>query len=395
MAIVQPIDYSSGNGFAQGLQLKGLQDEVQQRSIQAEEAQRQRDAALQFQKDWSESFGNPEKMTTLVAKYPGQIEAIKSGIGFQDEQHQMALGNAARDLRIAMATGNPQAIQSAALKNQNILGTIGSSADDILQQYQSNPEGLAHVVDAVGLSALGAKDYYGVENDRAQRQNDQAKLSEQMRANRASEGLQAQSNGIAAMNASIRRLELDDKKYDRQIARETNAIQLANLQDKRIQNQQALEQAKRDKQATAQGAIDTFSTALDSLNDLSTSPGLSKSVGIRSAFPTIPGSDAANFEARLDTFKAQTFLPMVASLKGMGALSDAEGKKLSDAVGALSPKMSEASFRASIGKIQSQLEGKLSTVRKQYDYQSPASNQQSPQPAQTNSSSGYSSLWGD
>ncbi|EJX6082529.1 acyltransferase, partial [Salmonella enterica] len=135
-----------------------------------------------------------------------------------------------------------------------------------------------------------------------------------------------------------------------------------------------------------------FSTALDSLNEIEQSPGLSKAVGIRSAFPTVPGSDAANFEARLDTFKAQTFLPMVQSLKGMGALSDAEGKKLSDAVGALSPKMSEKAFRDSIGKIRNQLESKLSTVKKQFDYQEPVQNalgQQSP------AGSNFSSLWGD
>lgn len=395
--MVDPIDYTAGQrqSLLTGLAgLRTIQDYRQQR-LENQKAEDAQALAQQFQADWQSSFGDPQKMTALAAKYPGQMEAIKAGIGFQDEQHQMALGNAARDLRIAIATRNPQAVQSAAIRNAGVLGTVGSSPEEIVQQFQQDPQSLAHTVDAVGLSALGAKDYYGVENDRAQRQNDQAKLAEQMRANRASEGLQAQSNGIAAMNANIRRLELDDKKYDRQIARETNTIQLANLQDKREQNQQALEQAKRDKQATAQGAIDTFSTALDSLNELSTSPGLSKSVGIRSAFPTVPGSDAANFEARLDTFKAQTFLPMVASLKGMGALSDAEGKKLSDAVGALSPKMSEASFRSSIGKIQSQLEGKLNTVRKQYDYQAPASNQPSSQPAQTNSSSGYSSLWGD
>ncbi|MBJ2841008.1 acyltransferase, partial [Salmonella enterica subsp. enterica serovar Mbandaka] len=118
----------------------------------------------------------------------------------------------------------------------------------------------------------------------------------------------------------------------------------------------------------------------------------SKAVGIRSAFPTVPGSDAANFEARLDTFKAQTFLPMVQSLKGMGALSDAEGKKLSDAVGALSPKMSEKAFRESIGKIRNQLESKLSTVKKQFDYQEPVQNMPGKQsPAGSN----FSSLWGD
>ena len=82
---------------------------------------------------------------------------------------------------------------------------------------------------------------------------------------------------------------------------------------------------------------------------------------------------------------------MVASLKGMGALSDAEGKKLSDAVGALSPKMSEDAFRDSIGKIRTQLESKLGTVKKQFDYQEPVA----PAAQQPQQQNGYQSLWGD
>lgn len=78
--------------------------------------------------------------------------------------------------------------------------------------------------------------------------------------------------------------------------------------------------------------------------------------------------------------------------KGMGALSDAEGKKLSDAVGALSPKMSEKAFRDSIGKIRNQLESKLSTVKKQFDYQEPVQNMPG---QQSTTGSNFSSLWGD
>ncbi|ELF0010274.1 acyltransferase, partial [Escherichia coli] len=208
--------------------------------------------------------------------------------------------------------------------------------------------------------------------------------------------IQIRGQNISAQNAAlsreIQRAELQEKALDRQIARESNQLKLEELKQKQADVRQKADIARADRQAAAQGAVDTFSTALDSLNEIEQSPGLSKAVGIRSAFPTVPGSDAANFEARLDTFKAQTFLPMVQSLKGMGALSDAEGKKLSDAVGALSPKMSEKAFRDSIGKIRNQLESKLSTVKKQFDYQEPVQNtpgQQSP------AGSNFSSLWGD
>lgn len=186
---IGPIDYTSGNGFFQGLQGAGMYQQVQQQKAAAEQAQAEQEALKAFQSDWQTSFGDPQKMTALVAKYPGQMEAIKKGIGFQNEQHQMALGNAARDLRIAMATGNPQAVQQAATNHANALGSVGSSPDEIVQQFQQDPNGLAHIVDAVGLNALGAKDYYGVTGDRD-------KLAETVRSNKAGEGLQARGQDI-------------------------------------------------------------------------------------------------------------------------------------------------------------------------------------------------------
>lgn len=71
--------------------------------------------------------------------------------------------------------------------------------------------------------------------------------------------------------------------------------------------------------------------------------------------PAIPGSARKDFDANLATLKAQNFIPMVSQLKGMGALSDAEGKKLTEAIGALDPGMSEAEFGASLNKIKARL----------------------------------------
>lgn len=68
---------------------------------------------------------------------------------------------------------------------------------------------------------------------------------------------------------------------------ETNQIKLDELKQKQADVRQKAEIAKADRQASAQGAVDTFSTALDSLNEIEQSPGLSKAVGIRSAFPTV------------------------------------------------------------------------------------------------------------
>ncbi|EDU3013411.1 acyltransferase [Salmonella enterica subsp. enterica serovar 4,[5],12:b:-] len=366
---------------------------------QEKQAQRQKE----FQQAYANAYASGDRgaLRQLATQYPDQIESVRKGMGFIDEDQRNSIGTLAAGARLA--SSSPEAMQSWLQNNAKELTRVGVDPNNVVQMYQQNPSGFGEFVDHLGMAALGPIDYFNVQDKMAGREIDRGRLAETIRSNQAGEALQQRGQDItvrgqnisaqnAALSREIQRAELQDKVLDRQIARETNQIKLDELKQKQADVRQKAEIAKADRQASAQGAVDTFSTALDSLNEIEQSPGLSKAVGIRSAFPTVPGSDAANFEARLDTFKAQTFLPMVQSLKGMGALSDAEGKKLSDAVGALSPKMSEKAFRDSIGKIRNQLESKLSTVKKQFDYQEPVQNapvQQSP------AGSNYSSLWGD
>jgi hypothetical protein len=96
-------------------------------------------------------------------------------------------------------------------------------------------------------------------------------------------------------------------------------------------------------------------TAIDNIDQLLIHPGRISGTGASSFLSNIPGTDARGFQAQLETFKAQTFIPMVSALKGMGALSDAEGKKLSAAVGALDPSMPEAEFEKELQKVQKTL----------------------------------------
>lgn len=383
-----------------GVQLAQGLGAVGQAIQQNEAAQRLSD----FQKAFGQAYaaGDRDALRQLAATNPDQIETIRQGMGFVDADRNQAMGDMSARLNIAAAQG-PEAVMRELVTHQNTLQQIGVSPEQAWQTYQQSPEGFTQLTDLIGMHAVGPEKYFDIQDKLTGREIDRGRLAETIRSNQAGEALQQRGQDItvrgqnisaqnAALSREIQRAELQDKVLDRQIARETNQIKLDELKQKQADVRQKAEIAKADRQAAAQGAVDTFSTALDSLNEIEQSPGLSKAVGIRSAFPTVPGSDAANFEARLDTFKAQTFLPMVQSLKGMGALSDAEGKKLSDAVGALSPKMSEKAFRDSIGKIRNQLESKLSTVKKQFDYQEPVQNalgQQSP------AGSNFSSLWGD
>ena len=104
------------------------------------------------------------------------------------------------------------------------------------------------------------------------------------------------------------------------------------------------------------GAVASFNDALTTLDVLRNHEGKKAGVGFGgSSASMIPGTAAYGFGKQLETFKAQTFVPMVSALKGMGALSDAEGKKLTDSVGALDQGMDPKEFDRQVTAIENKL----------------------------------------
>ncbi len=122
------------------------------------------------------------------------------------------------------------------------------------------------------------------------------------------------------------------------------------------------QQAQQDKAQAKAGAADSFDMAMGTLSRLTTHKGMSAAVGLKGfsggllGGVVVPGTEAANFITELEAFKSQMFLPMVLQLKGMGALSNAEGQKLTAAVGALDHSMTEAEFKASATRIMGDLQ---------------------------------------
>lgn len=173
----------------------------------------------------------------------------------------------------------------------------------------------------------------------------EATLAETTRNNKAQNGI-----ALSGQRVTMRGQDMTDSR-----ARDFNAVQVEANNIKRSEKKDVAD-------LTKNSQVASFDTMLGTLNRLGKHSGLSRSVGVTGAFPTMPGSDSANFQAELNTFQSQAFLPMVAQLKGMGALSDAEGKKLTAAVGALDPKMGEQAFRDSVARITADMEAARTRV---------------------------------
>lgn len=104
-------------------------------------------------------------------------------------------------------------------------------------------------------------------------------------------------------------------------------------------------------------AISQADSMISSIDGMLSHPGLSSAVGMRVPGATsIPGTEAANFQTRLDQLKGQAFLQAFQSLRGGGQITEVEGKKATDAIGRLSNNQSEAAFKESMGELRGILE---------------------------------------
>ncbi len=321
---------------------------------QTYQAAKQQEADAAFQKEYAAAIqsGDRQQVRDLMTKYPGQLEKIQSGMKWADEDQRNSIGTLAAGARLA--SSSPEAMQSWLQNNAKELTRVGVDPNNVAQMYEQNPSGFGEFVDHLGMAALGPIDYFNVQDKMVGRQQDQQRINETIRNNDMTNARGWASNNIAQQNVNLRRMELEDKKYDRLIANETNALKLAELQDKRLQNQQAMEQAKRDKSDAYNSGMDNLSRTIETATKVLNSPGFTGYFGtnlnpLSSRF--IPGTEAADTETLVDTLKSQGFLSGIQQMKGMGALSNAEGQKVMDAIGSLSPNQSEKSARAAIKTI--------------------------------------------
>ncbi|EEY0839840.1 acyltransferase [Escherichia coli] len=297
--------------------------------------------------------GDPSGLFKFAQENPAFVAQAQQAFSGLNEQQRNDMGDLAMRANVALSQG-PEAYSKFITDNKDRLNRVGANADWMIQTGIQNPEQLSHMLTTMSLGALGPEKAFAVQDKMVGRQQDQQRINETIRNNDMTNARGWASNNIAQQNVNLRRMELEDKKYDRLIANETNALKLAELQDKRLQNQQAMEQAKRDKADAYNSGMDNLSRTIETATKVLNSPGFTGYFGtnlnpLSSRF--IPGTEAADTETLVDTLKSQGFLSGIQQMKGMGALSNAEGQKVMDAIGSLSPNQSEKSARAAIKTI--------------------------------------------
>lgn len=154
--------------------------------------------------------------------------------------------------------------------------------------------------------------------------------------------------------------QIDDRKEQRkialmnvQVAREGNSIKKQELQLKIADEQEKRADKLRQKATELTSAASTIDNLLNTADRILQNPRTDSVVGSiagkQNTFVTDSAADAARLIESLDS---QIFLAQVPTMKGLGALTEAEGARLTKGLQNISREQSPEQFRANIKEIQ-------------------------------------------
>lgn len=166
---------------------------------QQEQAKRQQD----FQSAYGQAYssGDRNAMRQLASQFPDQVEAVRNGMKFVDEDQRATVGNLAAAARLAATS--PEAMSAWLQNNAADLQRVGLDPSEVAQTYQQNPQQFGEFVDHLGMAALGPVDYFNAQDKIVGQALNRDQLNETVRSNKAGEGLQARGQNITMRGQDI------------------------------------------------------------------------------------------------------------------------------------------------------------------------------------------------
>lgn len=328
----------------------------------------------QYANDVQAYFAKPSAsgLSMLTAKYPGQREAFKDiGDRMSAEQKAVELPVMAQAFH-AITTGKPDAAKL--LVDQQIEGMQNSGMDAtklkmIRSQLDSDPTQVAGLIGLVGSSI--DPDGWGKMMGEKRAQDLQPSLVRKGAAEAGAAEVKARfAESEAALDLEkkgwdIKKLQADID-IDRQNARiaamnaaanrEANAIKRQELRLKVDEAIAKRDETARGKIAEVESANSNIDNMLNTIDRVMSNPSLKDVVGSfegrMPAAASMLDDQESDAIALLDTLGSQAFLAQIPNIKGMGALSNAEGEKLQSALQNLSRAQSEKQLTSSLKEAQ-------------------------------------------
>lgn len=371
-------------GLALGSQIRQINE--------AEAAQQRAQAAAKlYNDDVNAAISNPtpQAFSSLALKYPKQREAIKQAWDGLDEGERKSQSEAMSQSYAALLAGKPdiakQVVQTRIDARKNS-GMDYSTEENVLKLLDSDPRQaqaslgfiLSHTTDPKKFAETFGK--LGTEQraqelapeELKQKQAEATIKAEEAKTARQKFALELEGKGwdIKKVQEDIRSSKEGTRLRAMEVAlsRENNQLKRKELEQKISEASEKQLEKVREKAADLESARGQMDNMLNTADRILATPKdvVGSAAGPISSRMFTASQDTADFEELVNTLGSQSFLAQIPNIKGMGALSNAEGEKLQAALQSLSLRQSPERLLTNVREAQRLILKSRQNIAKRY-----------------------------
>ena len=382
---MQPINYTGQTylppedglirSFGQGMEIRQAYEAAQSKML---ERQRAMEMQQQYQSETQAALSNPtpQAFAALALKYPQHREAFKQG---WDGLSADAQKNELRDMGVLAASLQAGRTDIATRDVERRIETMKAAGEDVTSlellrdQIKADPQraygSLLQIASGIpggdklleNLGRVGQEQRAGAKEQRDAELQPSVLAKSQADANTAvvksrfveSQAVQDLKLGAAqiekmAADTEIAKMNSRIAAMNAATSRESNDLKKQELRLKLDEAVKARDDKVREKVGTAQAGAANIDNMLNTIERIKANPRLNDVVGGIEGRTFAIRDDSIDAVALIETLGSQAFLAQIPNIKGMGALSNAEGEKLQSALQNLSRTQSETQFRKNL-----------------------------------------------
>jgi len=356
MALGQPVDYRLQQtdpllSMMQGMRAGSAIQQVKEQELAKEQA-------AQSQQKLYELMNNPEATETDYRKFVAlmpkeQQEGIMNVWNSMEEGKRQGMLDFTGSVMSALQGGQTETAIDLLKKRSEAEKNSGNTA--LAQNYEMMAK-VAETNPDFAMSSMGMVLATVPNGDKILKNLSEAKAlsGEDIESKYKMEMMEDKK-----INTRIRALEAKLRKETNDLKKEELWLKLNDLKEQHQQKKQA-------RAAEADTAATTFDTTLNTVDQILNHPAFETATGWSSFVAAVPGTEAKDFSALVDTLKSKLFTMEVSKMKGMGALTEAEGRKLTDAIQNLDRSQTSGAFRKNVKEIRKYIEKGRSTIENKF-----------------------------
>jgi uncharacterized tellurite resistance protein B-like protein len=399
---IGPIDYTSMqtqvDPFAKFAEGFNIGNAIRQQQLQNQQQEQAVQLQAQYSSDLQSAMQNPtpQNMAAMIAKYPGQKDALGQSFKVLTNDQQKQELNSATQVYSALLKGNygvaKQQLDNhiSAMENS---GEDASSLKTLRDTMEQDPTAATAHAGLVISSIMGPDKFMSTFGGLG----DEARKEQLQPYNIIQKGAEASLASTSAQNAPLTQ-DLANQKTAQDIANSQNQQRLAELDTQIKQANSETDRGKlqieRDKlqneinktQQKSGGSPQAAQAAMDSATQLNSAVddilgdqyfkdslegnwvGGVGSLGGKVA-GWLPGTNRTDFNSKINTLKSNLYMDAIKQLKaagngstGLGAMTEREGDKIESAIATINPDLSPKQLnnalqvvKSTVNKVQSRL----------------------------------------